>query len=325
LETMTESIQILLFVQGVIEDRNLTLLLQKFYAWYEGKESRSPSELFAQVIEDSQQLTLDINDMNDVLLDAIMFINNDLVQSALEVLMAHHSTKEVLLENAKAAQLLVHPKRQKLFGDIRAWVATLEQNAETHELWGELSEDDHHVTNKITKEILRNLLKAVRARRYTLEFDEDYMPIKEVQDMLRNLNMVEISMKVLMLMDSVEEPEEGEAFDDVSANTMELCRANNEILYWFALDNPTNQAILYESLDKFIESLEGGICAHKVIKAIFRNNEELMKLVPHSLIEDMTDIICQSERDDRSHHYLALPTSITHVGEKITLRISLRL
>ena len=41
LETMTEAISLLLFVQGVIEDRNLSILLRYFELWEKGEETRT--------------------------------------------------------------------------------------------------------------------------------------------------------------------------------------------------------------------------------------------------------------------------------------------
>ncbi len=313
LETMTEAISLLLFVQGVIEDRNLSILLHYFHAWQSGEDTRSPSELFVQSSdEDSTELTLNVNDLNHVLIDAIMFVHTPLVQGALNVLMAHHSSKEILLKNAENAQIIVSSKRQKEFMSIRGWVSTLEQNAETHELWGELESDEDHVYNKQTKEILRDLIACVRVRRYTFEYDEDYEPVTAVQDMLRNLGIYDITPKVQGLMDSVEEDEDGE-FSDVAKNTMDICTLCNELLYWCTIGNAQNQEILFANLEEFLDSLADGINSHKVVKAIFKGNETLMGLVPHSLLNDMVSNICN---EGHSHVYLALASSITHVGEK---------
>jgi len=313
LETMTEAINVLLFVQSVVEDRNLTILLRYFYAWSAGEDTRSPAELFEQVLEDSQELSLDINALDEVLADNIMFVHEPLVQGTLNVLMAHHSSRRALLTNASKMQLLVSKKRQSEFLKIRGFVSRLEQNAETHELWGELGSDEDRVLNKETKEILNELLKHIRVGRFTLEMEQDFSPVKEMQDLLRNLGFFEISRKVLGLLDSVEPDEETGEFGEVALNTRELCLLCNEIVYWFAWNNPLNQAIVYEDLNFYLDSLESEIKSHKVIAAIFVGNEDLMKMVPHSLLSDMADKICQ---EGQSHVFLALAKAITHVGDK---------
>ena len=74
LETMVEAVDILAFAQRVIEDRNVSLLLRYFYAWESGQDKRSPSEIFEQVVLDSKQLSLDIAEFDDVMLDVLMFV-----------------------------------------------------------------------------------------------------------------------------------------------------------------------------------------------------------------------------------------------------------
>ena len=312
LDTMTEAIDILMFVQGVIEDRNLSILLRYFYAWEGGLEKRTPAELFLQAVEDGEQLTLAIDDFDDIFIDNIMFKHKALTQGALEVLQARHSLRETLMSNINEVQLLVSPKRERQFRLISSIVQQLERNAETHELWGELATDVDHATNKQTKEIMQELIDLCRVRCTHLEFNLDYVADSQIQNLLRNLGLFEISLKVLGLMDSVEEDENGE-FDEVSQNTRELCSMCNDLIYWFTLGNAANQQQVYGELESFLDALDDDIKSHKVIRAIFKDNEDLMKVVPFSFLNNMADKIVT---DGKSHHYLALASSITHVGEK---------
>jgi hypothetical protein len=312
LETMTEAINILLFVQGVIDDRNLSIMLRYFYLWEAGYDSRSPKELFLQAVDDAQELSLAVSGFDDIFIDNIMYKHLELTKGALEVIQARHSMRNTLMNNIKEVQLLVSPKRERQFKLISAIVQQLERNAETHELWGELQSDVDHATNKQTKEILHELIDICRVRCAKLEFGLDYVADAQIQDLLRNLGLFDISLKVLGLMDSVEEDEEGE-LDAVALNTRELCLLCNELLYWFTLGNPANQKIVYSELETFLGMLDDEIKAHKVVRAIFKDNEDLMKMVPHSLLDEMADQIVTV---GKSHHYLALASSITHVGEK---------
>jgi hypothetical protein len=313
LETMTEAINVLLFVQGVIEDRNLSLLMQKFYSWQDGTCSgKTPGQLIEDCIAESQELTLGINDFDGIFIDAIMFKHLPLVQGSLNTLMARHSMLENLLRNAKSVQLLVSPKRERQFRLVSATVQQLERNAETHELWGELASDLDRATNKQTKDILNELIDLCRIRSPVLDFGTDFQPDREIQDLLRNLGLFGIALKVLGLLDSVEEDESGE-LDEVAQNTRELCLLCNTLVYWFTLNNSANQEIVYGELDFFLQSLDDHVKSHKVIRAIFKGNETLMKLVPHAHLSQMADKICQ---DGKSHHYLSLAAAITHVGEK---------
>eukprot|EP00601_Ochromonadales_sp_CCMP2298_P007953 CAMPEP_0173195200 /NCGR_PEP_ID=MMETSP1141-20130122/14918_1 /TAXON_ID=483371 /ORGANISM="non described non described, Strain CCMP2298" /LENGTH=474 /DNA_ID=CAMNT_0014119693 /DNA_START=1 /DNA_END=1423 /DNA_ORIENTATION=- len=218
LETMVEAVDILAFMQRLIEDRNISLIMHYFHKFENGSDRRGPSELFEQVVMDSQELSLHIADFDNVMIDVLMFVHTPLMQSTLEVLMAHHSMRRILLDNAGNVQLLASHKRERQFKMVDQMLQQLEQNAETHELWGELASDADHLTNKQTKDILMELTDICRIRRTMLEFDEDFMADTEIQELFRNLGCFEICMKVMGLLDSVEENEEGE-LDEVALNT----------------------------------------------------------------------------------------------------------
>ena len=311
-DTLLQAQKILYFVQGVIQDRNLSLLLRGFWGWERGDDSRSPSMIFEQVIHDSSELTLGVGDFDQIFIDMLMISNAPLVQGALDVLMARHSARSKLIEHTKQLQLLVSPKRERQFKIIDQMLQQLERNAETHELWGELQSDSDHLTNKQTKDILSELVEICRIRRVVLEPDEEFEADRDIQDLYRNLGCFTICFKMLGLLEGVQEDENGE-FSEISLNTRELCRLSNELLYWFSLGNELNQELCYSELDFFLESLEAEIKSHLVIRSIFKRNEKLMKLVSHSLLSVTTDRI---SKNGKFHGYLALPISITHVNEK---------
>jgi hypothetical protein len=311
LETMVNVVDILAFMQKLIEDRNISLAMHYFYAWENSSDRRSPAELFEQVVQDSKQLTLNLADFDNIMLDVLMFVHMPLTQSTLEVLMAHHSMRRTLLDNVEQVQLLASTKREKQYREVNAMLQELEQNAETHELWGELETEEDHATNVRTKEILRKLIEISRVRHFVLEFDEDFMADREIQDLYRNLGCFEICMKVMGLLDSVEEDEYGN-FSEVALNTRDLCLQCNTLLYWYVLGNLKNQEQAYGELALFLDSLDAEINSHLVIGAIFKENAKLMRLVPHTHLEDLLQRIM---KNGKSHHYLALFANISNVGE----------
>jgi hypothetical protein len=312
LETMVEAVDILAFTQRVIEDRNISLLLRYFYAWESGSDERKPAELFEQAVLDSNQLSLGKADFDNIMIDTLMFVHTPLVQSTLEVVMAHHSMRRILLDNARNVQLLASHKRERQFRMVDQMLKQLEQNAETQELWGELETDADRAINKQTQDILKELIDMCRIRRYVLEFDEDFMADTEIQDLYRNLGCFDISMKVMNLLDSVEEDEDGQ-LGEPGQNTKNLCLLCNELIYWFLLGNPKNQELGYLQLDLFLDTLDEEINSHLTIRAIFKDNEALMKQVPHSHLTSLVDRIV---KDGKSHHYLSLFAAIPNVGEK---------
>jgi len=313
LETMVEIVNILSYIQQIIEDRNISLLLQCFQGWQSGADTRSPGEIFEYVISNSQDLSLNCNSFDDVFMDTIMFVHVELVQVALDVLMAFHSSRNVLFMNIQKMQLLVTPQRERQFKLIRNMVQQLERNAETHELWGELESEEDHRINKQTFDHMVELLNYCRSRSKVLIFDEDYEPDRDTQNLLRNLGFLDISFKILGLLPAVNDVPTDEEDDDVSINTRNLICMCNNLLYWFLKFNSDNQALCYDRIDFFLESLDKRINSHKVIQALFYNNEDLMRLCPLSLIEVYSEMIC---KQGRSPQYLAVASSVTHFGEK---------
>jgi hypothetical protein len=318
LDTMVEAVDILAFTQRVIEDRNISLLLRYFYIWESssdrngGNDHRSPSDLFEQAVLDSKELSLGMTEFDNIMIDTLMYVHTALVQSTLEVVMAHHSMRRILLDNAKNVQLLASHKRERQFRMVDQMLQQLEQNAETQELWGELESDADRAVSKQTKDILYELIDMCRVRRYVLEFDEDYMADREIQDLYRNLGCFEICMKVMGLLDSVEENDDGE-IGEPGRNTKDLCLICNELLYWFFLGNSKNQELGYQELEFFLDTLDDEIKSHKVIRAIFKDNETLMRHVPHVHLADLVDKIV---KDGKSPYYLCLFAAIPNVGEK---------
>jgi len=312
LETMVEAVDILAFAQRVIEDRNVSLLLRSFFSWETGATKSTPAELFEQAIVDSKKLTLGIADFDNIMVDLLLYVHTPLVQSTLEVLMAHHSKRRSLLDHAKDVQLLASHKRERQFKIVDQMLQQLEQNAERQELWGELETEADYQTSAQTKSILLELTDICRVQRQTLEFEEVFTADAEIQNLYRNLGCFDICMKVMDLLDSIEEDDDGE-IGETGENTREICKLCNDLLLWFFWDNFKNQELGFGELTRWLDTLDEEINSHTVIKAIFKGNESLMRQMPHAHLKTMTDKIV---KDGKSHHYLTLFVSIPNVGEK---------
>ena len=78
---------------------------------------------------------------------------------------------------------------------------------ETQELWGELETEEHHRDSALVWSVLNGLLDVLRVKRYVLEFDQFHKADVEVQDILRNVGFFNTIMKVINLLERVEEEE----------------------------------------------------------------------------------------------------------------------
>jgi len=312
LETMVESLNILAYCQQVMEDRNISLFLRHFYNWENNDDRRPVKDIFETIVDDSRELSMNICDFDNVMIDVLMFVHLPLVQAALEIIMGHHSMRKTLLANAKELQLLVSLKRERQFKIVEQMLQQLERNAEAHELWGELKTDQDIAVNKQTKDIMKELTDVLRIKRTVLQFGENCMSDVEMQNLFRNLGCFEISMKVVGLIDSMDADEDGK-YGEIALNTRELCYLISELMYWFFNGNAKNQELGYDELPFFLENLDAEINTDKIVKSIFRDNEQLMKMVPYSHLADMVDLICQN---GQKAQYLSLFTTITYVDDK---------
>ena len=158
IKTMIEIIKILSLLQKVIEDRNVSIFLSKFYVWEESQETATTPNIFEEIETSCMELSLDTDNINDILIDVIMYNDSNLVQEVLDLVVAHYSTRSKLLQNAKNVQLLVSTKRERQFKLLDQMLQQLESNAETQELWGGLVTEEDLTKSKQTKDILNELL-----------------------------------------------------------------------------------------------------------------------------------------------------------------------
>eukprot|EP01037_Dinobryon_pediforme_P016723 gene16723-16903_t len=251
LETMVEAVDI----------------LAHFYAWNSGTDSRSPPELFEQTITDSEALTLGVGGFDDIMIDVLMYVHTPLVQSTLEVLMAHHSKRRSLLNSLNEVQLLTSHGRERQFRIVQQMLLQLENNSETEELWGTLDSEESRAVDKQTKDILIELAGICRVKIVELEFDAEYKPDPEIQTLYCNLGCLPICMKILKILENYDPDDEGN-IDELGENCRVNCRLCNELLYWFFYDNPKNQEEGFEEMETFLGALDSGIEMHKKL-AVF--------------------------------------------------------
>lgn len=336
LEAMVEASSVLVNAQNRIDDRNISLFLRYFYLWQSGRDSRSMAAIFDQIMQEYAEVSLETEESDAILLDLLLFSDPKLIQSILEVFMAIYSARRMFLVNARNIQLIVSSKREKQFKQIELWVLDLDRTVEAQELWGELLTADDRKNSDIIWTVMRNLIEVLCLPRSVLEFDQFRKPDREVQDILRNVGFFETIMKVINLLERVEEEEleEDETAEDVTAaggscdigtsgemckmsegsiNTLKQVQLANKLLYWFLYRNKENQDQGYEELEFFMETLDKNIGSHLVIKSMFEYNEKVCKQCPFETVELMANLIC---KEGQKHYYLTLLEAITHAGEK---------
>lgn len=314
LDTMIEMIDTLRDVQRVIDDRNLNILLRRFSDWSDNitrtdKDVSRASSIFADVVESSKELTISNDEHDDTLMDLLMYVNADLVQSVLDLLMAHHSSVSSMISNARLVQLLVSPVRERQYKMVDSLLLELDRNIEKYALWANVSNDEEMEHCNRSIEILNLLRDNCRIRRKVLEFDYDHEPDLQMQNLLRNFGCWDVCLKLLkkLVMANVS--------DNVLATKAcnDILRACCQLLFWFVHGNHSNQDELFEELEFFMELIDMNVGVQNLFFAIFVGNEGLMRRVPVRYIAEMTERICKTGRFPQ---YLTLLSSITAVGDK---------
>jgi hypothetical protein len=337
LQTMVCMVDVLRDVQRILDDRNLNLLLSGFRHWSEqrgdGNQRKdqppqressvvSAGNVFQKILQNSQQISMNSDETDDILLDLLMYVQPDLVQSVLELLMAHHTSLATMLYNVEHTQLLISPTRESQYHIIQQSLLELDRQVETYPLWCHLLTTEEQEKGTNCEKILIQLRDLCRKRRKILEFSQDYEPDVEVQHLLRNLGCWDVCWKLLQKFttcgtsisdDSVaNNTSTSVATYAIKVNTT-LLTCCNELLYWYGYDNKLNQQELFEQLNFFMTSVDRNIHSHQIITIIFLNNEELMRKVPLHYINDSAEMICKMGRFPQ---YLSLLAAITSVGEK---------
>lgn len=316
IQTMVKIVQILISIQSNVEDRKLSILLKKFIAWRNDIKQKKEHirSIFTAAIEESSNLVVIDDHHDDTLIDLIMYSSPILVQYTLDLLMMHHTSSAIFLENINKMQFITSEEGEAQFSKLSAIVASLKLSAETHEVWGKLDGSDFVTINKDMHDHLIQLTNDCRKLREVLRFNESWEAVKFTQNILRNLGFFDIAMQIVHLILPIDR--DG-VLHDYDQNTRNLALSCNRLLYWFIVDNPANQSLAYAQLPFFIKTIDSKIESHRVISVMFRDNIELMELVPKKHIAEFVDMICNTGRFPQ---YLSLMASIINVGEKNVIR-----
>ena len=312
-DAMVEIIDVLSFSLKMIQDHDLSVLLRLFHDFAEEKDQHVKyEEIFESIESNESGIKLKSPEFNDVLIDVLMYQNSGLVQAVLDFIVTLYSSRSILLNHFEEVQILSTKQKEEQFHSIDVMLQQVQTLAETQELWGALETTEDEQKNKALKDFLVQLIDTCRSPRFILEFDEEYYPQKDVQDLLRNLGFFDVAFEVYNLLESIEEDDDGD-IGRSGENVIEIVLLCNQLMYWFLLENPANQELAFRKLDFFLGTLDENIQSHRVVKAIFKGNESLMKQCPREKIGEVVELI---SKNGCLPQYLTLLSSITYVGEK---------
>jgi len=318
-KTMMAMVTVLMKVSQITESWRISTFLSKVREWV-NKGGNDPKEIFhhfKETMEFTDELTLGSTgrEVDDILLDLCLYNDRDMVQQTLTLLMLHHQPANTLLLNARDVQLMVNDEEERLFLKLKNDLSELQRQAESEEIWGALEEPEHVEISERVKEILRSLIKVCKASSPKLLMSRGvYAANTKNQTMIRNLGGFNVVLTVLQLkekLSGISSTEEGELGPELE-NTKAIMRLNSAFLCWLVHDNPTNQEVAFHHLETFIELSPLGVGATSVMVEVLRDNEKLIKLVPHDFLQNSIKMIV---KQGRVPHYLDLLDVLTHIGD----------
>ena len=311
LSTMLTITNVLSDVQRTVEDRNLSLLLHAVMELRDGGYAAADvSRIFNDAVEAGKELCVSSSEHDDIFIDLLMYAHPPVVQKTLEILMDHHSSRATLIDNIKKIQLISNGAKQQQFELIKGYMLDIKRHIDQYSIWGKLQNEEHNKINKTVFKSLGTLTEFCRQKRKTLKFDESYEADRGSQDVMRDMGLMRVGIQFLEFLYNMDP---NEVNSKVGKNLMKLLLASNTLLYWFIVDNPQNQSAAFAHITLFVKSIDSKINSHKIIQAIFSNNEFLIRSLPKLFILDTVDMICNSGKFPQ---YLALLSPLVAAGQK---------
>ena len=323
IRNLIEMCTVLECIQKLVEDRNMSLLLRGFLSWNndlnllgQGKDEdkekleSSAGSLMLSLEREFENLQVSSPEWDDVYIDLLMYSNQELVQKSLNILLAHHCNKRSMVENCSRIQLLVNQRREAQYQRVESLIKVINGHIETFDIWCSLKKEDNRKVNMVVHDALNEMAQMCTRRREVLKFDEELEPDSMIQDILRNLGAHKVCMQVMRLLSTIDV---NNTISVQHTNTRQLVLEASRLVYWMILDNSKGQTLAYGSLDFFIKILDEKVESHRIIAAIFRDNEYLAKNVPKKYIGDFVDMIINQGRFPQ---YLTFLNAIAVVGDK---------
>jgi hypothetical protein len=218
---MVEMVKALAEITRLSQDYSVSTAMNAFKRFFKGELSdKTPSEIFFDVIESCKELELDeTGELEHVFIDLCYYDYPALVQNSLQVLMVHHSTRQILLENMRQVQLLTTSAEESLHDRLKAKLKLLEEHAEKSELWVEFENPKDFEVCEEVQQILAQLTDEIRTDTETLEYGGDEAANAEIQNILRNLGAFEVAATVLELAGELDDDDDDD--DDEESDSDE--------------------------------------------------------------------------------------------------------
>eukprot|EP01033_Poteriospumella_lacustris_P003231 gene3231-2378_t len=304
--TVVTILQVLNMFYDRIQDKNLDIAIKAFSLWTKEKKTKkdaNPVEILHALMQTEENIPTDLLQQFDtVLLDMIMYHNEELTHEALQLLMIHKSQRERFFNVAEKVQIICSPRIEAVCRKLGNMLRELRSLAEKFEIWGDLStEADQNSARKVF-DILDNI-KSYLAKRNedrSLGIRSEILVDEEVQSLMRNLDAMSTFMTLLeSLYDGGRE-----ALREPIRRILVVC---NKVICLFVKNSEENQTAAFRHIAWFVDRVDDNIASSKVIRAMLEGNKSLIKLCPRKYLAEFAHkIMTQGKKAAYLDMYLGM-------------------
>ncbi len=166
--------------------QRLERIIKAFQAWVEiekTKKDLSPLSVVKKYMGSDDGMGLIPPGFDYILVDVIMYSNEELTNQALRLLMLHQNKGHILMSLAKDIQIIYSPKVEMKLSEAKNLLQSMRRGAEMYEIWQNLAtEDDNKTADLMTANFksMNNLIRKINDER-SLQLRTEFIPDEEVR------------------------------------------------------------------------------------------------------------------------------------------------
>ena len=308
-KTMTTILKTMEVVYSRIQDNGLERIINAFQNWVELEKTNQivdPLVVVKKYMGTDENMGLMPAGFDSILVDIIMYSNEELTNQALRLLMLHQNKRHILMSLAKDIQIIYSPKVEAKLEEAKGLLQSLRRGAEMYEIWQNLAtEEDNKTADLMTTNIqsMSKLMRKLNDER-SLHIKVEFIPDEEVQNLLRNLDAMNCFMTVLDALFDGGREEPPQKVKEI----MGLCI---EMISYFVQENPRNQQLAYQYMSFFTERIDDGIHSEKAVSAILDRNADLIKSCHKRYVDEFAQkIFANGRKPEYMQVYLALTVDV---------------
>lgn len=223
-----------------------------------------------------------------ICLDLMMYDDDNLFSKGLQLLLKYKTQRQQFIQNLSELQLLDNPESVNAYETLKMELSTLLHHIESFETW----RSEKTTSMSESKKIYENVIDILTRLRYICSsgggHEDGPEPNRMNQDMLRNMGVHTIVLKILYLKTTASELKSKDGY------LFEIKLLSNKFVARFLQGNPVNQHLLFEHIDLFVSQMGHGLGVAFAVAEMFRGNRKLCDKLPSEVLWKFANAIEKS-------------------------------